>query len=230
MGRRHHAHRLLRARGGAGLRGGAGAEAGAGVGWDHGQTGAAGGRAAQEGVGPPAGAPSLHAPRAQGLGAPPERPPAPLGPKVQDNTAARKSQNRTYADLVRGARAPAGEGARGGASRAGAWPRPRLGSPPCSPTGRQGCVDPCTTSDDLATRSNPTTPPPSSRTRWTPTPLSTTAAASSCRSTSPRAPRPRSRRRGCTLRSTPGGRMRGEGAGGSRGRAARLLPRRQVLP
>lgn len=37
----------------------------------------------------------------EGAAPPPERPPAPLGPKVQDNTAARKAQSRTYADLVR---------------------------------------------------------------------------------------------------------------------------------
>lgn len=37
----------------------------------------------------------------EGIGAPPERPPAPLGPKIQDNMAARKSQNRTYADLLK---------------------------------------------------------------------------------------------------------------------------------
>ncbi|KIY94927.1 hypothetical protein MNEG_13035 [Monoraphidium neglectum] len=37
----------------------------------------------------------------EGVSSPPQRPPAPLGPKVQDNTAARKSQNRTYADLLK---------------------------------------------------------------------------------------------------------------------------------
>ncbi|KAI8467198.1 MAG: alpha/beta-hydrolase [Monoraphidium minutum] len=37
----------------------------------------------------------------EGMGPPPEHPPAPAGPKVQDNTAARKSQNRTYADLLK---------------------------------------------------------------------------------------------------------------------------------
>lgn len=37
----------------------------------------------------------------QGVGAPPARPPVPSGPRVQDNTAGRVSQNRTYTDLLK---------------------------------------------------------------------------------------------------------------------------------
>lgn len=36
-----------------------------------------------------------------GLGAPPVKPLAPSGPKVQDNSSGKKSQNRTYPDLLK---------------------------------------------------------------------------------------------------------------------------------
>ena len=37
----------------------------------------------------------------EGRGPPPERPPAPIGPQIQDNSDGRTSQARTYPDLLK---------------------------------------------------------------------------------------------------------------------------------
>lgn len=37
----------------------------------------------------------------QGIVSPPARPPVPLGPKIQDNSNGKKSQNRTWTDLLK---------------------------------------------------------------------------------------------------------------------------------
>ena len=37
----------------------------------------------------------------EGLGPPPQKPGMPLGPKVQDNSTGKKTQNRTFTDLLK---------------------------------------------------------------------------------------------------------------------------------